>query len=187
MKQCGAVFARGIPDGPDENFDEFRLTVLGALSVAQKTIRVMTPYFLPDSALITALNVAAMRGVKVDIILPSKNNLALVQWASTAMLWQVLERGARIWLTPEPFDHSKLLVVDSSWCLLGSGNWDPRSYRLNFEFNIECYNPELALAVEALASERIESGRPLTLEDVDGRTLPVRLRDGVARLFAPYL
>ena len=67
-----------------------------------------------------------------------------MQWASTAQLWQVLQRGCRVWLTPPPFDHTKLMVVDGAWVLLGSANWDPRSLRLNFEFDLECYDRALA-------------------------------------------
>ena len=148
---------------------------------------IVTPYFLPDAGLITALNVTALRGVTVDIVLPERNNLWLVQWASTALLWQVLERGCRVWLSPPPFDHSKLMVVDGTWVLIGSANWDPRSLRLNFEFNLECYDSELAGLLEGMARAKIRHARRLTLEEVDSRGLVVKLRDGLARLLSPYL
>ena len=184
---CGPVIARGISDGPDEDFDKLRWTLLGALASAQSSIHIVTPYFLPDPALISALNLAAMRGVTVHIILPSVNNLPFVQWATNAMLWQVLERGCHVWMTPPPFDHSKLMLVDNLWTLLGSANWDPRSLRLNFEFNLECYDRDLGLALAQLVREKMARARPLTLEQVDNRRLPVRLRDGVARLLTPFL
>jgi cardiolipin synthase len=183
----GPVLGRGIPDGPDDDFENYRLTLFGALASARSSILVITPYFLPDAALITSLNVAAMRGVAVDIILPQKNNLALVQWASTAQLWELLERGCRVWLSPPPFDHSKLMVVDGLWSLVGSANWDPRSLRLNFEFNLECYSRELATSLTGFARSKLQHSRPVSLADVDGRSLPVRLRDGAARLLSPYL
>jgi cardiolipin synthase len=184
---AGAVLGRGIPDGPDEDFEKLRLTLLGALACAQSSVRVVTPYFLPDASLIAALGVAALRGVEVDILLPSRNNLRLVQWASAALLWQVLERGCRVWLSPPPFDHAKLLLVDGAWALLGSSNWDPRSLRLNFEFNLECYDRDLGGVLEAVVRDRLRRARPLTLAEVDGRGLPVKLRDGFARLLSPYL
>ena len=81
-----------------------------------------------------------MRGVEVNIVLPQKGNLRTVQWAMQATLWQVLEEGCRVWLTPPPFDHTKLMTVDGIWSLIGSGNWDARSLRLNFEFNVETYD-----------------------------------------------
>jgi len=184
----GAVLARGIRYGPDDpEIGRIRLVLAGALAAAQQSVRVMTPYFLPDDAVCQALNVAAMRGVEVDIILPGENNLTMVNWASTAMLWQVLERGCRVWKTPPPFDHSKLMVVDRTWTLFGSGNWDERSMRLNFEFNVEAYHRGLASALDDMMRERIAASRQVTLAEVDGRRIPARLRDGIARLFSPYL
>jgi cardiolipin synthase len=71
--------------------------------------------------------------------------------------------------------------------LVGSANWDPRSLRLNFEFNVECYDTELVTRLAALMADRHDASKELTLEEVNGRSLPVKLRDGVARLFSPYL
>ena len=79
------------------------------------------------------------------------------------------------------------MLVDELWTLLGSANWDPRSLRLNFEFNVECYNRELAASLTDLVRSKIKQARPVSLADVDGRSVATRLRDGVARLFSPYL
>ena len=187
LPERGKVIARTITDGPDADFEKLRLTLLAALADAQSSIQILTPYFLPDTALITALNVAALRGVRVDIIMPSKNNLPFVHWASRAMWWQVLERGCRIWLTPPPFDHSKLMIVDGHWVFLGSANWDARSLRLNFELNVECYGHEFADEMEKFFRRKISAAHEVTLPEVDGRSLPIKLRDAIARLFSPYL
>ncbi|HEX6961274.1 MAG TPA: cardiolipin synthase [Lacipirellula sp.] len=188
LQPGGKALARGIADGPDENFERLRLTLLGAIACARHSITILTPYFLPDSALITSLNVAAMRKVDVNIVLPAKSNLRVVQWASTAQLWQVLQRGCRVWLSPPPFDHTKLMVVDGAWTLIGSSNWDPRSLRLNFEFDLECYDRELATSLQQeVLAERLREARPVTMADVDGRAIVVRIRDGLARLLSPYL
>jgi cardiolipin synthase len=185
---AGAMLARGIRYGPDDpDIGRIKLVLVGALAAAQKSVRIMTPYFLPDDAVCQALDVAAMRGVTVDIVLPDQNNLALVSWASTALLWQVLGRGCNVWMSPPPFDHTKLMVVDGAWALFGSGNWDDRSMRLNFEFNVETYDRDLAAALDRHVGDCIAQSRRKTLAEVDGRSLPVRLRDGVARLFSPYL
>jgi cardiolipin synthase len=183
----GESLCRGISGGPDQAGDVLRLTILGAIGCARHRIDIVTPYFLPEQPMITALNVAAMRGVDVNIILPQKGNLALVQWASTAQLWQVLERGCRIWLTNPPFDHTKLMIVDGTWSFVGSANWDSRSLRLNFEFNVECYDRELASALSGIVQRKQTLGRELTLSEVDARPLWMRLRDGVCRLALPYL
>jgi cardiolipin synthase A/B len=186
-KESGGVIARVIPDGPDADFENARWTLLAALAEAQTSVKILTPYFLPDNALTTALNLAALRGVRVEIILPAKNNLPFVHWASRAMWWQVLERGCHIWLTPPPFDHSKLMIVDGHWVLLGSANWDARSLRLNFELNVECYGREFAQEMEKIIAKKISAAREVTLAEVDRRSLPGKLRDAIARLFSPYL
>ena len=158
-----------------------------ALAEAQTSVRIVTPYFLPDNALVAALNLAALRGVRVDIILPARNNLPFVHWASRAMWWQVLQRGCHVWLTPPPFDHSKLMIVDGHWVLLGSANWDARSLRLNFELNVECYSREFASRMEEqIISRKLQGAREMTLAQVDGRNYPAKLRDATARLFSPY-
>ncbi len=184
---AGDIIARVIPDGPDADFENARWTLLAALAEAQTSVKILTPYFLPDTALITALNLAALRGVRVDIILPEKNNLPFVHWASRSLWWQVLERGCKIWLTPPPFDHSKLMIVDNHWVLLGSANWDARSLRLNFELNVECYSREFAAQMESLIEKKISAAREVTLAEADGRSVPEKLRDATARLFSPFL
>lgn len=183
----GRTLARGISDGPDIDFEKLETVLLGALSVARHSVRIITPYFLPDPALLSALIVAALRGVRVEVVVPGKGNLSLVQWASTAQLDQLLEKGVRIFASPQPFDHSKLMVVDGCWILLGSANWDPRSLQLNFEFNVECYDIELGGVMDDLFEERRRASKPITLEAVRARSFPVKIRDGVARLFSPYL
>jgi len=187
LHETGEVLARGVSDGPDEDFEVLQLTILGAISCAERSIRIVTPYFLPDQVILTALNVAALRGVQVDVVLPARGNLRLVQWASTAQLWQILQRGVRVWASPPPFDHTKLFVVDSVWSLIGSTNWDARSLRLNFEFNVECYDRALAERLDALVTEKIRASEEVTLRQMNGRILPIRLRDGLARLLTPYL
>jgi cardiolipin synthase len=90
-------------------------------------------------------------------------------------------------MSPPPFEHTKLMVVDATWALFGSGNWDDRSMRLNFEFNVETYDAGFAGSLDERIREVIDRSRPKTLAEVDARSLSVRLRDGVARLFSPYL
>lgn len=187
VDECGSMLARGISDGPDDDMDSLRLVFMGALACARRRVVIVTPYFLPEMPMLDVLSVCAMRGVEVDIVLPRVNNLAFVHWAAMANMHPMLERGVRVWLTPPPFDHSKLMVVDQAWCCFGSTNWDPRSLRLNFEFNVECYDQQLASQLAEMAEEKISQAQRLTLSDLDRRSLPLKLRDGVTRLFLPYL
>jgi cardiolipin synthase len=159
--------------------------VLQAVACARSSVAVMTPYFLPDERLLTALAVAAMRGVAVDIVVPGKSNHPLVDWATRANVGPLLSEGVRIWQCPPPFRHSKLMVVDDDWCLIGSSNWDIRSFRLNFELCMEVYDRDLAQTLSDVM--RQSRGKPLTEADIQARTLPIRLRDAAARLVLPYL
>lgn len=183
----GQIWARGLPDGPDEDFDHMRLVMLAAIIAAQHRVDIMTPYFLPDSSLVGALNVVAMKGVPVRIIVPDSVNIKPVQWASMEPLERVLERGCRVYQSPPPFDHTKLLLIDDEWSLLGSSNWDPRSLRLNFEFNVECYGRNLNEELSQIVESTVQKSRPLTLDELHARPLPIRIRDGFARLATPYL
>src|SRR3989442_14026335 len=124
LAQEGTVAARAIEAGPDESIERVRWAILGGLSAAQRSIKILTPYFIPDPTLISALDAASLRGVEVDIVIPEVSDLPHVHWAMFGQLWQVLDHGCRVWSRPGAFDHSKLLVVDGAWTLLGSANWD---------------------------------------------------------------
>src|SRR5574341_131531 len=114
----GDALARVIDDGPDETAERLRWAIVGALNQAQRSVKVLTPYFIPDGSLITALDSAAMRGVEVDIVLPATSDLPHVQWAAFGQLWQVLDRGCRVWLSPGPFEDRKSTRLNSSHQLI---------------------------------------------------------------------
>jgi len=116
---------------------------------------------------------------------PVRNNHFFMDWALRANVGPLLWHGCRIWLDAPPFDHSKLMVVDDVWCLIGSANWDARSFRLNFELNVEIYSSALARQLTEMMAAR--EGVPLTADMLDARSLPVRLRDAAVRLLLPYL
>ncbi len=183
----GPTLARVVADGPDENFDTLRQLLVGALSVARHHVRIVTPYFLPDVTLQDALRTAALRGATVDVLLPLKNNLPVVDWACRAQLESLLRWGVRVWYSPGPFDHSKLFTVDGSWSLVGSANWDPRSLLLNFECNLECYDQSFCQRLEFLIDQRLAQAERLSLDDLTTAAWPVRMRNGMARLLSPYL
>lgn len=187
LSPCGETLARGITDGPDQNIDRLHWVLLAAIGTARRSIRILTPYLLPDAVLTKALHLAGQRGIDVDIVVPEVGNLPVVRWAMWGNYPQVLHDGVRVWLTPPPFDHSKLMVVDRYWCTFGSSNWDPRSLRLNFEFNVECYDEELGATMDDHAQRRIVGARLLTPEELQNRSLLKKIRDGTARLMKPYL
>lgn len=183
----GEVVARVVPDGPDEDHDKAALTFFEALSCARRSVGIVTPYFLPEEALSVALIAAARRGVEVDVVVPAKGNQPMAQWAMQAELHRWLDKGVRVWAQEAPFDHTKLMVVDGAWVAFGSANWDPRSLRLNFELLVEAWDRDLAASAAEVVGERLSRSVPWSSEVLQARALPIRLRDGLARLFKPYL
>ena len=185
ITDSGKTPGRVIDSGPDDDIEKIEFAVLQAVSCARTSIRIMTPYFLPDDRLITSLSMASMRGVSVDVVIPEISDHPVVDWATRSNIGPLLQDGVRIWRSPPPFRHSKAMVVDDEWCLVGSCNWDIRSFRLNFELCLEVYDKALAAALVALIGRCQQ--HPLEESELDGRTLPVRLRDAAARLALPYL
>lgn len=183
----GSVMARGVPDGPDGDFEKIRLTLLGGLAIAKHSVVILCPYFLPDQGLIAAMIVAVMRGVTVKVVVPGRNNLLMVQWAGVETLLQLIEAGIEVRRSPPPFCHSKLVVIDGLWSFVGSSNIDPRSLRLNFELNIECYDSQLGVKLTEYFDNMFVRSEPVTAEALRQRNLLTRLRDGFARLLSPYL
>jgi cardiolipin synthase len=186
LERCGPVLARGIPDGPDTDLDNMSKVMLGALSAARRRVRIVSPYFLPDETLSSAIKIAALRGVKVEIVIPERTNFKVMDWAMRYQLVDLLESGCAVYLSPPPFDHAKLFTVDGIWSLIGSTNWDARSLRLNFEYDLECYDEALASQLDALADARIATAKPVTIAGLRAQSLAARLRNGAARLITPY-
>lgn len=181
----GPATARVITAGPDQDIEKIELVMLQAIACAQKSVRLMTPYFLPDERLMTSLSLAAMRGVQVDIVVPEKSDHRPVDWAARNNFGPLIDAGCHIWLNPPPFDHSKIMAVDRTWALIGSTNWDSRSFRLNFELNLEIYHSDLAENLDRLVESK--QGRRVRNSELRARSVPVRLRDAAMRLTQPYL
>jgi cardiolipin synthase len=185
LKAAGPTAGRVVTSGPDADIQKIEFLAMEAIACARRSVRIATPYFLPDERLITAFALAGVRGVKVDIVLPEVNDHRVMDWALRGIARPLLDQGCRIWLNPPPFEHTKLMVVDEAWCMIGGCNWDMRSFRLNFELNVEFYCADLAGRLAAMIDAR--KGRRLTLPELDGRPLPERLRDAAVRLLLPYL
>jgi cardiolipin synthase A/B len=185
----GDVCAIGLPDGPDADTQTISLAIATALDEAKREVRIVTPYFLPTEPIFSALISCALRGVRVRIITPSgaANNLPFVHWASRTVYPPLLKRGVRIFESAPPFDHSKLLIIDGLFSMIGSTNWDPRSLKLNFEFNLGCFDDRLAAKLTQEFDLKLGHSREITAEVLERQTFIERLRNGVARLFIPLL
>jgi cardiolipin synthase len=185
LAAAGSALARVVISGPDENIQKIEFLIIEAVGCAQHSIKIMTPYFLPDDRLITALALASMRGVEVTVIVPARGNHPIVDSATRSQVGPLLSAGCQVWQNPPPFEHSKLMTVDGIWALIGSANWDMRSFRLNFELNMEIYDSNLVEQLNTLMAKK--QSLALTAAELEARPFPVRLFDNAARLMLPYL
>jgi cardiolipin synthase len=185
LAPAGDSTARVVTSGPDNDLEKIEFVILQALGCARTSVKIMTPYFLPDERIITALSLAAYRGVEVDLVVPEHSNHPTVDWGSRVQMAPLLAAGGRVWTYPAPFNHSKLMSVDGLWALVGSANWDMRSFRLNFELDLEIYHSGVVRQVDELITAH--QGTQISAHALNNRLLAWRLRDGAARLLLPYL
>jgi cardiolipin synthase len=187
MSTHGTNFCRVITEGPNEELDRLELILLGALATAHRSVRIMTPYFIPTPELARAMEAAALRGVEVLVMLPARSNLPWVDWASRHWLRSLLQRNVRVLLRPAPFAHSKLFIVDGYYTLVGSANLDPRSLMLNFELLVETYGAAFTATLNAHFDQQRAGCVELTLAELDTDSRLKRLRNSICWLFSPYL
>lgn len=183
----GNALVRSIADGPDREFRKIEQIIKGALASARKHVYIMTPYFIPDREMISSLITASLRGVDIRIVLPGCNNLFFVHWASRALLWELLVNGIRVFYQPPPFVHTKLLLVDNIWTMVGSANLDTRSLKLNFELNLSIFDSEFSATIHRHFEKAFTASREIDHLELEQSPLPVKLRDNFAKLFSPYL
>lgn len=182
-----STIARVIQDGPDHDHDKIRWALINALNRAEYSVKIMTPYFVPDHTLITAIQAAALRGVKVEILLPHRSNILFFDWAVSANFSKLVQYGVQIFLNVRPFDHSKIVVIDGLWSFIGSSNWDARSLELNFEINVECYDAKLGAHLGEFFDSKKKNAKLVDRHDIDNLSVIKRLRNNFFRLFSPYL
>ena len=187
IADAGPVFARGIHSGPDADIYKLETILGAALAQARTRVRIVTPYFLPDQRLQFAIVQAGLRGVKVEILIPEHCDHVIMDRAMRAHLRFFRRAPADVYFTPAPFNHAKLMTIDGQWCLVGSSNWDTRSFRLNFEFDLECYDRALTAEIDALIETKITQSRKVDLEVLAAAPQWVQLRDAAFRLLLPYL
>lgn len=183
----GGAVCRVITDGPNEELDKLVMVLTGALANAHHRVLILTPYFIPNAALMAALQAAALRGVEVHLLLPQRSDQGIVDWAARKYLEQLLHYQVKVWLQPAPFPHTKLFVVDGYYAQIGSANLDQRSLRLNFELMVEIFDRQIVEQLADYADAAREKCAPLTLARLNARPLAVRLRDSCCWLFSPYL
>ncbi|WP_428898463.1 cardiolipin synthase [Parelusimicrobium proximum] len=178
---------RIIEDGPDSEEEVLELLCIAALNFAKKKITIINPYFLPGESVLKAVEMTAMKGVEVNIIIPELGDHKYMTWAMEANYERILACGANIYLSRLPFDHSKSTVVDGAWVFVGSANWDERSFKLNFECNIELMDRTLAKELDDLAEKKKALSKKLSYNVYKNKPLRIKIRNNIFRLMTPYL
>ncbi|MCL1985768.1 MAG: cardiolipin synthase [Betaproteobacteria bacterium] len=185
--EMGNCLCRIILEGPGTSTDQLHDILCAVITGAKRRVSLMTPYFLPTHELIGSLRATALRGVRVDVLLPATNNLPYMHWATRHLLPQLIQAGVHVRYQPGPFAHTKLLLIDDGYAQIGSANIDSRSLRLNFELNVEVFNTAFVRQMRTFFDEGFQAGKIVSCEELRKASLPVRLRDALFWLFSPYL
>ena len=187
LQKVSDINARCINSGPDENIGNIETILSAAINSAKHNIRIVTPYFLPSEQLKFLLELATLRGVKIDLITPARSDFTLIDWATFGFFAHMKINQLNCLRSLGEFDHSKLVTVDEVWCAFGSPNWDARSMRLNFEIMVESYTPSIVSKINKLIDQKKAGSSRLTSFDLEKRSYFAKLRDAIARLLTPYL
>ena len=176
-----------VPSGPDVRTDVMHQLLNAAVSDSRHSIAFITPYFVPDRAMMLSLTSAAYRGVQVRLLLPSRSDHWFVLWAGRSFYEDLLDAGVEIYEYDKGMLHSKVVIVDRRWAMVGSANMDVRSFRINFELTSMLYDEGLARNLHGDFDELRENARRVLRRDVEDWTYGETLAAGVARLATPLL
>ena len=178
----GNVAMQLLPSGPAYPFGNARDTVNALIHLARRKVVLTTPYFVPDDATLCALRIAALSGVEVQLILSASNNQRLTAWAQDSYYDELLASGVKIALYRPHFLHAKHLSVDDGIALVGSINLDIRSFALNAEIGLLCYDREVVARMREVEAGYLADADFVTLDGWRRRPAWRRSREGIARL-----
>ncbi len=183
----GNIAIQLVPSGPGFVPDAIHKLLLTTIYAARQEIVFTTPYFVPDTAILTALKSAAERGVDVRIIVPKKNDSKLVQFASQAHFEDLESAGVSIILFSGGLLHSKTITVDNDFSLFGSVNLDMRSFWLNFEATLFIYDKEFTQKLRSIQRSYEDLSKELDLSRLAKRTVITRVKENISLLIGPLL
>lgn len=183
----GDALVLPLATGPTSDIEDCSLMFMEAISAAEERVWIASPYFVPDEPLTQALQMAALRGKDVRIILPKKPDHLVVWLASFSYIYQMLDAGVRIYHYVEGFLHQKAFLVDRDWSCVGTANLDNRSLRLNFEMSIHIFDRQFTKQVEAMLLDDLGKSEEFTKEDYSRLPWAVVAASSAARLASPIL
>ena len=174
-----------LPSGPADELETCTLFFVAAINNAKSRLWIASPYFVPDEQFITAVQLAALRGVDVRVIFPKHSDNALVGLAIWSYLAELEQVGVRFFQYGPGFMHQKVTLIDDQYCTIGTANFDNRSFRLNFEITMAIADGEIASQVRAMIERDIADSEPVTTADLQARSFAFRFATRVARLASP--
>lgn len=176
-----------VPSGPDRRAGVLHQMLNAAVSDATRSVSLLTPYFVPDGAMHLALTSAAYRGVRVQLLVPCRSDHWLVLWAGRSFYRELLEAGVEIYEYDKGMLHSKEVIIDQRWAMVGSANMDVRSFKINFELTSVLYDEGLAFALQADFDRLRDQAHRQTIRRIKDWTYGQELAAGLARLATPLL
>jgi len=176
-----------VPTSPADSLETCSLFFLQTINAAKKRIWITSPYFVPDLAITSALQLAAMRGVDVRIILPNMADHLMVYLASFSYLKDMLPWNVKLFRYQHGFLHEKVMLIDDKLASVGTANFDNRSFRLNFEITMLFADAKFCSEVEGMLEEDFRHSKPVTMAEITDRGIHFRVAVQVARLMAPIL
>jgi cardiolipin synthase len=174
-----------LPTGPADRFETCALYFLNAINAATNRFWIASPYFVPDEPIVSALKLAALRGVDVRVLVPDDCNHTLVRLSGWSFVAPLEEAGVTIYRHTNGFMHHKIMLADGDSAAVGTANFDNRSFRLNFEITLEVRDVEFARQIEAVFQRDFADARLSSAKELEARRFPVRLAVRLARLMAP--
>jgi cardiolipin synthase len=184
--KTGPIAAQVIPAGPDNEWEPIHRLQVQAINGADKRVWLATPYFVPSRAALFALEGAAMRGLDVRVVVPKESDSKLVTAAARSYFDRLLRAGVRVYENGPRMLHSKALLIDDAEALVGTSNFDTRSFSLNFEIVMLFRDKGVAATLEKSFVADLAGSVEVT-KDAPRPGFPSRLGQAAARLFAPIL
>jgi len=171
--------------GPDSDWASIMQAFFLAITKAKHHIYIASPYFVPNESILTALKTASLSGVDVRIMLPGKSDSTVVYWSSLSYVSELLDAGIKVYLYQNGFNHSKILMIDSSFASVGSANMDIRSFEDNFEIAAIIYDEQITSLLEKSFLNDLSRSRMIISDEWALRSHKYNLKESVARLFSP--
>ncbi len=176
-----------VSSGPDTDWESIMQGIASAIMSATKYVYIHTPYFMPTEVIAACIQMSALSGVDVRLMIPARSDSRLSDASTFSFLGRTLEAGVRVFLYRDGFLHSKAIVIDDYISIIGSANLDERSFAQNFEANAFVYDTETAQNLKTLYKNDMKNCVELTLEAWNNRKRKQKLKESFARLFSPLM